>query len=195
MQNFGVISVRVWGVGVGCHFWHKCMHIYYATCASFVLYTTGWQMLLLLYCYTRLLIWDNTEQDMGYIYAHDKNKLIQNLNTETHAELDCIYFHSCVNSHKSLNEVIQVCEHRGSIQPSERFVFCLQQQTVCPLNDHCSANGHVSLINSNSSFIAHSLGDIEDFCVMKKTLWAPPSLFTIANTPICRLLPFSERSL
>ncbi len=50
--------------------------------------------------------------------------------------------------------------HEGPVQPSERFVFCLQQQTVCALNDHCSANGHVSLINSNSSVIAHSLGYI-----------------------------------
>ncbi len=44
-----------------------------------------------------------------------------------------------------------------------------------------------ALINSNSSFIVHSLGDIEYFFVMKKTLWVPPSLFAIANTPICRL--------
>ncbi len=79
--------------------------------------------------------------------------------------------------------------------PANLFVFCLQQQTFCMLNDHCSGNGHVSLINSNSSPIAHSLGDIEYLCVMKKTMWAPPSLFAIANTPICRLLPFSERSL
>ncbi len=85
--------------------------------------------------------------------------------------------------------------YQGPVQPSEHFVFCLQQQTVCALNDHCSANGHVSLINSNSSVIAQSLGDIEYFCVMKKTLWAPTSLFATANTPICRLLPFSERSL
>ncbi len=62
-------------------------------------------------------------------------------------------------------------------------VFCLQQQTVCALNDHCSANDHVSLINSNSSIIAHSLGDIEYFCVIKKTLWASPSLCAIANSP------------
>ncbi len=78
---------------------------------------------------------------------------------------------------------------------SPRFVFCLQQQTACALNDHSSAKGHVSLIYSNSSLIAHTLGDMGYFCVMKKTLWAPPSLFTIANTPICRLLPFSEYSL
>ncbi len=53
------------------------------------------------------------------------------------------------------------------------------------LNNHCSANGHVSLINSNSSRIAYFLGDIEYFiCVMKKTLWAPPSLFAIANSDL-----------
>ena len=35
----------------------------------------------------------------------------------------------------------------GSVQPSERFFFfCLKQQTVCALNDHCTAHGHVSLI-------------------------------------------------
>ncbi len=44
---------------------------------------------------------------------------------------------------------------QGPVQPSERFVFCLQQQTVCALNDYCSANGHVSLINSNSFLIAY----------------------------------------
>ncbi len=69
--------------------------------------------------------------------------------------------------------------HRGSVQYSERFVFCLQQQTVCALNDHRSANGHVPLIYSDSSLIAHSLGDIQCFCVIKKTLWAPPFLFAI----------------
>ncbi len=65
----------------------------------------------------------------------------------------------------------------GARSAQRTFCFCLQQQTVCVLNDHCSANGHVPLINLNSSFIAHSLGDIEYFCVMKKTLWVPPSLF------------------
>ncbi len=53
--------------------------------------------------------------------------------------------------------IIAQQQHLGPVQPSERFVFCLQQQTVCALNDHCSANGHVSLINSNASFIAHSV--------------------------------------
>ncbi len=38
---------------------------------------------------------------------------------------------------------------QGPVQPSEhseRFNFCWQQQTVCAVNDLCSANGHVSLI-------------------------------------------------
>ncbi len=54
--------------------------------------------------------------------------------------------------------------------------------SVCnTLNDHCSANGHVPLIYADSSLIAHSLGDIQYFCVIKKILWAPPSLFAIAK--------------
>ncbi len=70
----------------------------------------------------------------------------------------------------------------SSVQRMFLFVclfVCFQQQTVFVLNDHCSANGHVSLI---SSLIAHSLGDIGYFCVIKNILWAPPSLFAIANT-------------
>ncbi len=47
-----------------------------------------------------------------------------------------------------------------SVQRTFCFLFCLQQQTVCALNDHCSANGHVSVIYSNSSLIVHSLSDI-----------------------------------
>ncbi len=62
-----------------------------------------------------------------------------------------------------LNYYIYTRRHMDPVQFSERFIFCLQQQTVCALNDHCSGNCHVSLIYSNSSLIAHSLGDIEYF--------------------------------
>ncbi len=34
------------------------------------------------------------------------------------------------------------------------------------------ANGHVSAVYFNTSLIAHAMGDIGYFCIMKKTLWA-----------------------
>ncbi len=65
--------------------------------------------------------------------------------------------------------------------------FSQQQISVkMHLSDFASRSSLVSLINSNASLIAHILGDIEYFYVVKMTLWAPPSLFAIANIPICR---------
>ena len=63
------------------------------------------------------------------------------------------------------------------------------------VNDHCSANGHVSLRYFNSSLTAHSLGDIGYFCVMKKTLLAPPSLCAIANVGRTCFAPSRSRRL
>ncbi len=77
----------------------------------------------------------------------------------------------------------------------KHLVFCLQQQMVPSGNDDRSANSHVSVISSNTPFIVHALGDIGFVYVMNMTLWAPPSLFVIANAPIYRLVPFSKRSL
>ncbi len=78
-----------------------------------------------------------------------------------------------------------------------RFIFCLQQQqqTVLSLNDDLLVNGQVSATCSNTSLIAHALGDIRYFCVTKKALWAPPSLVATANASMYRLIPFSKRLL
>ncbi len=48
------------------------------------------------------------------------------------------------------------------------FVSCLQQQTVSTLNEHCSANGHMSVIYSNSSLIAHSVANRDYFALRKR---------------------------
>ncbi len=68
--------------------------------------------------------------------------------------------------------------------------FCLQQQTVPSLNDDPLANGHLSVMSSNTPLIGHGY-----FWVMNRTIWVSPSLFATANAPIFRLMPFSKCSL
>ncbi len=50
----------------------------------------------------------------------------------------------------------------------------------------------MSAVCSNTPLITHAMGNIQYFCVTKKTV-APPFLFTTANSPIFPLVPFSSK--
>ncbi len=64
--------------------------------------------------------------------------------------------------------------YRAPLSTANVLFSVSNNKHVCGLDDHCSAKGHVSPVCSNFSFIAHSLGAIEYFYVMKKTLWKRP---------------------
>ncbi len=55
---------------------------------------------------------------------------------------------------------------QGCIQASECFVLC--SHTVRSLNNDRIANGHMSTISSNTSLIAHTMGDIGYFLHYKE---------------------------
>ena len=67
-----------------------------------------------------------------------------------------------------------------SVQRTQQ-TFCFLFAIVNSLTAEWSlfSKRSLSLIYSISSLFANSLGNIGYFCVMRKILWAPPSLFTI----------------